>query len=240
MKYLLLFFVLSASFTSAFAQDLSIEYPELMVTPKASKRLFMEAKKEREEGSNPFSVHTSIQLSGLMTLYAGTNLNSNPDTDAEPDTVANASQVGTMVGAAWLITGLTLHYTYKPYQDGYALIKKLPNKTKRDKLVRERMAEEQLRKAAEHGKKMAWFSFATNFGASAYMATLGSSKANLVSVGAAVLSFLPFIYPYQWEVVYENHQLYKKKIYGPVASSGLVIDSNTRKAVPAINLTWNF
>ena len=131
-----LVFVLVFS-TQAFAQDLS--YPELNVTPRASKRVSYEAKLE---SGGIWLEYAPIQLSSLMLLGAGSMSSGNVKN--EKDEQEAAPGVAIAVGAVWLGATTWALSSYRPYRAALKRLAKLPYKSKRDKLTRERLAEEEL------------------------------------------------------------------------------------------------
>ena len=215
----------------------NLEYPELMVVPRASERLRIEAK---DEDDSWYYTHWTIEFSGLATLALGTVASSYYRESLSATEKADAKTVTTVtqaVGLGWITAGFLIGMQ-KPYRSALNVINKYPGKDERSTLARERLAEENLESPARLMRVMKWASVLTNFGACALTATYLSDQGRLGAGVAAALSFLPLIFEDHAIVVFEKHLEYKKKIYGPVSSVGLMSDGN--HLVPSTVLTWNF
>ena len=232
-----LFLVLLFSF-GVQAQSGSPNYPELMVVPKASERLNIEASRSDLNGwSNFLPLHvaaTTTLTAGILTLN---------DLDKDHDSAGIYPKIAIAVGAGWLATSVWLHSSYRPYYKSFQEVKKINGQTTRVQLAAERMAEEHINQIATLGKKIKWLSFFTNAGASAL--TIGSAKSDSAAKGTAFLgtltSFLPLLFPLSWEQVSEDQQSYKKKIFGPVSfSNGLIINPANQKPSMGMYLTTYF
>ena len=232
-------------FQWAFAADevdltKGLSYPELEVTPRASARLLMEAKEER---SSRFSNHGAMLISSLTTLVAAFNSQDSPSNTDNKDIVDNndwATQVGYAIGGGWLITNVWLMSRYEPYRDGYNKIKGLPKGSKRENLARERLAEEALYAPARLGTKLLWFSTFTNLAAAGYMMGYGNEDVKIYSAVAALASLAPVFFPYRWIDVGNQHKMYKKKIYGPVAGLTLLNPGPGERPQPGVGFTFSY
>ncbi len=218
-----------------------LDYPELQVVPRASDRLRMEA---REEGRGWFYQHWPIQLSGLATLATATYGKGQIRTSDANDTSFNSKAeqvllVGQIVGAGWLFGG-AIWGLRKPYRKGLTEINKIQGKDVRSQLMRERLAEESLESPAKLVKPLRIASVVTNFAVSLLMATYLNDEGRVIAAGAATLAFVPLIYDDPTVYTWEKHQEYKRKIYGPVSSTGFGIDRASQRLVPTTTLTWNF
>ena len=229
---------------TSFAQsedDLKIlDYPELQVTPSASQRLERMAKSER---SDRLSNHSSMLVSSVATLVAAFQATDSPQIADDPDNVDQndySVQAGLAVGGGWLVANLLLMMSYKPYETGYKEIRKMPAKDKRQKLAKERFAEEALYEPAKLGSGLLWFSVITNLAASAYIMGYGDDDAKLAGGVAALASFAPVFFPYDWISTANQHRSYKKKIYGPVAGVTIMSPVAGRKANLGFGLTYSF
>lgn len=200
---------------SCFAADSELEYPELLVVPRASARLDMEAKREN---TRAWTQHLPIQVSSLVTLAAGIQNYKTPDPSKDPD--GKAGLGGILVGAGWIGTTLAMSAWYRPYETSWKEMGTSSSKSTRDLLTRERLSEESLEAPARLGKRLMWISTLTNFGVSAYMATkaTSSSLGQVTSFISCATAFAPLIFTYHWQRVASDHQQYKKRIYGPVAA----------------------
>jgi hypothetical protein len=213
------------------------EYPELLVTPRASERLDMEAKTEAD---SRWTRHLPVQASALATLAAG--IIQTGGKDPAKDTQGYSPLAGIVVGGVWLGTTLALSALHHPYTTSAEAIKGQPKATKRDQLARERYAEESLEQAARLGRRLTLLSVISNLGANAYM-MLNAQSGSLAFVAdgvAGVLSLAPLLFSYRWQTVECEQQEYKKKIYGPVASGTVFMDRTTQKPIPGVALSLAF
>ena len=212
----------------------SYQYPELLVVPRASQELAMEAANEKRTS---YGTHFLLEAPALLTLMAGLSASGLKDPDGK-----NASLIATSVGAGWLAAAVGLSVAYSPYRSGLSSINNLPAKTPEQTLARERSAEESLYFPAYVMRRLQYISAITNFGASAAIASQdkasGQCKA-LASVAAAA-AFLPLIFDHPWISNYDQHQDYKKKIYGPLTQISLEPNIQTGQLQPAINLSLRF
>ena len=213
---------MSSAAPFALAADSSdLEYPELLVVPRASARLEMEAKREN---ARAWSQHIPIQVSALTTLAAGLICYKNPDGSKDPD--GKAGLGGMLVGATWIGATLAMSAWYRPYETSMKEVgvskssERSPNGATRDLLTRERLSEEALEAPARLGQRLMWISAFSNAAISGYMVSkaTGSSLGQVASLLSAVAAFTPVIFTYQWQRVAADHQQYKKRIYGPVAA----------------------
>lgn len=231
--FFVLTFVMFSLANSASAQTYS--YPELNVVPRASDRLLMESKWERRHRGK---VHLGVQVSAAVTLIAG--LSAEVDLDKDQDEFSSAFATG--VGLGWLAITYAMSRKYLPYTKGYLATKKIKGKTKRDQLTRERLAEETIHEAASLGRKIKWISLLTNFTANAFLASKSerrSTGGDIANLGT-LLSFAPILFNYHWESVEKSQDSYKKKIYAPVASTGILYNPFERKTVPGFTLALQF
>lgn len=209
------------------------DYPELMMTPRSSDRVISEAENER---SRSWGIHWPLQVSAASTLAAGLIQSGNNKGES------TANTAGILVGSGWLITTFALSRFYHPYESAARELKNLPSQTKRQQLTRERMAEEAIESASRLGKRLTFLSFATNLGTSIYMLTKAKdgSTAEAADIIAAAASTLPFIFQYRWRSVAHSQQLYKKRIYAPVASGGFAPEPRTGSLSPMLTLSLLF
>lgn len=197
------------------------EYPELMVAPRASERLKMEAQAENEGKWLRF---WPIQLSAISTLSMGLSAAANAQFPGEVEPRVSDRRItgymGATVGAAWLVTSIIMSAVNTPYQTGWDTVKAMPASTKREQLTRERVAEEILADASAMGWRLTILSTVTQFGVSLYttrLAGLDATITPILALTSATLSVLPVLFRFKWIGVYAQHQDYKKKIYGPIA-----------------------
>lgn len=231
MRKIVLVFLLISQVQFAFCGEL--DYPELMVTPRASERVRIEAAKEPRDR---WTRHAAIQASALTTLVAASMQISTSSGD-------NASKIlGFTVGSSWIVTTLALSNFYTPYQTSLDELNGMPAKTQRESLTKERTAEETIYRAGKLGSNLSLLSFGTNFLASAYMLTRAdkSTKSFPIDFLAVLTSFSPLIFSSSWQVIANDHRDYKKRIYGPVASATLLPEAATGKVVPGVALSMNW
>lgn len=215
----------------------TFEYPELNVTPRASDRLELEAKREDERR---WSTHLSIQASALTTFVSGLLQSSNVDLGKDAD--ERSPLAGMLVGGSWLAFTTYLALTDQPYNSGFQEVKNLPRKTTREQLTRERMAEEVIAKRGRLGRTLKWLSVGTNFAAGAYMVSKAQSGTiSVVADGLTLaMAFAPVLFPYHWEDVANEQADYKKRIYAPVAQGGWTLEPATGKPAPTMLVTFRF
>lgn len=221
-------------------EDLNLEakltYPELEVTPRASDRLEIEAKRERQRA---WSTHLPLQFSALATLYAGMNVDGQADLSAdEKDKFSSQKSLAVGVGVGWLaLTGL-MATSYRPYRTGLSEISKLPKGTDREQLTRERIAEESMNAPASLATKLVYFSAISNLAASALLFKDANADSRKTVAFAMVSAFAPFLFEYRWSEVANQHREYKKKIYGPLANVILVPTPDLHG--PGLGVLWTF
>jgi hypothetical protein len=216
-----------------------LDYPELMVVPRASERLRMEA---REESSNWYYSHWQIELAGAATLYNALTAQSKIRENLSPsdkNSSASAFLIGKAVGAGWIAAGVFIGLQY-PYRSGVTQISKYEGKDPRSQVMRERLAEESLEAPARLMRPLEWVAMLTNFGANAAMGVYMTDEGRLTAGVAALLSLMPLLYEDHAVRVWEKHLEYKSKIYGPLTSVAPMFDRQSQKFVPALGLSWAF
>lgn len=223
--------------TTAVRAAETYEYPELLVTPRASDRIELEAKREAE---SRWTTHLPIQVSALGTLAAGIIQSGN--TDPAKDSGNYSPWAGIVVGAGWLAATTIMAYTYTPYATAQKDLAEMPKKTQREQLTRERFAEEAIQKQARTARVLTLLSVVTNAAANTYMLIKadGNSFSIPANAVALALSFAPVLFRYHWCDVANEQADYKKRIYAPVASGGLLVDPANGKAVPGLLLSLRF
>lgn len=222
------------------AKELELGYPELQVSPSASKRLEIEFGKEKTAG---WEKHLPIQISALSTFAAGLYLqgqNTDGFDDKKKDNYKYGSMTAMGIGAGWLAITAYLTTSYRPYDTGARSLSSVPiGKTMSEQLARERMAEESIISAGSVGRKLKWLSFASNLMASVFVASAGNQNAAIFGGVSSLIAFAPVIFPYSWETTADVHKEYKKRIYGPVTSLGFAPNS-TGEMIPTWNLSFRF
>lgn len=221
----------------SFAQELS--YPELNVTPRATERIKIEVK---EEAGIAWSQHMAVQLSSLSTLVAGAMSTSSIDEEKKDDGGNMAPTVAIAVGGAWLGATAWAAMKFRPYRSAYYRLKKMPYKSKREKLTVERLAEEEINEMRTLGRRIRWFSVATNLAASGYlMGNLESESDAQISAGfSALLALGPLFFKYHWEDVANEQDKYKKKIFSPVAMMPITKNPFSNDRASGVSLLYTF
>jgi len=213
------------------------EYPELMVVPSASNRLKELAKREGRRG---IMANWHRQMSAMTTLVAGALMMG--DVDPIEDEDENSPKFGLIIGASWLGANWYLGNKKPIYARGYNRIKKMPTKTARQRLARERYAEEVLNDYGSFDKQLNWISMGTNFVANIFMLTsaIDDSKGKLFSILGAIASITPMIFEGDWERNKRIHEEYKRKVYSPIVGMNLmkVPGHNKLTMGPSLLFRW--
>lgn len=224
----------------------SFEYPELLVSPKASERIKNEAIKEK---TNRFIRHWPIQLSAVSTIITGiiaqqAKVENQNKKHIDNIAIDNAAKTAYLIGGGWLAITVSMSLFYNPYENSLSYLKTLPKKTKNDLLIKERHAEETLRFNSSLSWKLKILSSITNLVTciTVMKAAKETEDENVKIAGeiGVLLSLLPWVFPSRWEQAYSYHQEYKKKIYGPISQTTLLLNKDTKQLTPAINMSWNF
>ncbi len=227
----------SMSMTQAYAADL--DYPELQVTPRASERLEMEAKDER---GNAWLMHLPVQLGSVGLLTGSFIMLADRANQSNSTYPLWAIPMG--IGGAWLGLTVGLAAAYRPYASGTEKISAMPRKSRRDELLRERMAEERLEATSALAWRLTILSSVTQFIGGGALVALNrpGSAAFFAGAGAAALSFVPFIFQYGWIRTNSEQHDYKKRIYGPIASATILPEPGISRIslAPGMQLSFAF
>jgi hypothetical protein len=215
----------------------AFEYPELSVVPRASERVLAEA---RHESPRRWTTFLPIQLSALTTLTTGAVLNSNESPSKDPEKYA--ALTGISVGGGWLALTTLLSVFDTPYENAARELASMEGKSVRDQLTRERFAEEVINRRARLAFRIRMLSIVTNFAASAYMVKNAEGSAIILPLTgfSAVMAFAPLLFGHHWEEVASEQADYKKRIYAPVASAGLIARDGQGNWVPGMQLQFRF
>ncbi|MGK5085521.1 hypothetical protein WDW37_19710 [Bdellovibrionota bacterium FG-1] len=219
------------------AQGNDFDYPELLVTPRASERLTTEA---ANESSNRWTNLLPIQVSALSTLVAGVAQLGSPDPVKDP--TGKTGVTGLAVGGAWLATTLALEVFYQPYSSAAREISAYPLKTPRQQLMRERYAEEVIHAQARLASRLKWLSVLTQLGTNVYLLSqaMSGSFSQVVDGVAAGLAVAPLIFGSHWQDVANEQDSYKKRIYAPLASATIFREPGTGNIAPGAVLMMSF
>ena len=237
--------ILSVLCSTAMAQT-KYEYPELLVTPLASQRLISESKSENK---GKWLTHLNTQAPALLNLFNGLRLmgekpkesSSLEDYQDKEVELNNAALVSTTIGAGWLGLTVGLSAMYSPYKAKFKEVKRMPAKTKRQQLARERRAEEIIQEAASFGRTLHYAGAATNILAASMVSSQTNDAQTQIQAGIALLlSFTPLLFDHPWQEPYRRHQDYKKRIYAPVVKMEYTPSLRLGELAPSMSLTWDF
>ena len=234
MLRFLLALLMSFNF-QAMAKDVKVKeedrlsYPELEVTPRASERLALEAKREKKKR---WFALGPIQFASLMTILASNQAEVDTTLSVDDrDAYEDAQQEALILGSAWFLISTGFGGGYRPYKSGMDDIKNMPTETKRQILTRERIAEEALHAPSQMAKTLKWLSVATLGFANARLITDGDDTSKVVGGVAVLASLAPLAFESRWSSVSRNHKLYKKRIYGPLGSAMLMKEDKGKYAL---------
>lgn len=225
-------------FTTQATSFKELDYPELQVSPLASERLQLEADKEN---SKRWKNSLYFQVSAFSTLIATLTVDDKDNaSDQDKKDLDNYKTIGALISLGWLFGNAALAWKYNPYQNGVTNVSHLPKGSQRQRITRERLAEEALAKPSDLISKLKWASVITNLGASVMLTSKASDESIAVPLVAGILSFAPLFFTHHWEYVSDQHQIYKKKIYGPIVSATLLKHPGDRKYSPGLALSHSF
>lgn len=235
MKGRIVALITSILITPIFAAEMN--YPELIVSPKASERIAIEAAREKKTG---LVFNLPLQISSTLTLVTGAMMLNNVDEKKDPDKYSPIA--GIIVGGGWLLINSYLAYVHKPYSSAKDDLSSLPNKTAHEQLIQERLAEEALNKAGSLAYKLNWFAAFTNFGTSVYMASKAEKKSTAQFLGglSALAAFIPLVFEPEWTRIKNEQSTYKKRIYGPLSITPAILPSPEGKIAQGLLLNYTF
>lgn len=228
--------LLSTTSLTGFAAD--YDYPELMVSPRATERLKLELDKEALSGF--FSNQPGAQMAYALTLVNGALMMGN--TNEVDDVDKNASKLGLVVGVVGLGSTLFMSAKYQPYRKGLENANRIKGKGKRAELARERLAEEAIHDAARLGKRLDYIAAGSTLIANAYMFSVVQEDTLSEPLGilGMVTSIVPIVFGNYWSNVAKIQREYKKKVYGPIAFNSFLYDSASKKYIPGANFAFSF
>lgn len=221
----------------------SSDYPELLVTPRASERIEREAKLESE---SQWTRLLQVQIPSALLLVAGTTRAVQTQGGTPTSMESTASAVGIGIGAAGLLGSTWLAAAYHPMKSAQQELKTDATATPRDALAHERLAEEHLSAAARNGRILRWTVGTTTILSSGLLLWQASGDPMLMTTASVALAsgLLPLLFPTRWENVACEQELYKKKIYGPIGAewnlSPTVQNSGHDVPKAALQLSWNY
>ena len=115
-----------------------LQYPELMVVPRASKILARDVRNESQDGMTRYM---PSQVPALALMLVGMRAMNHTENDAPSDTGVYGQ--GAVALGAMMLGGTTLlGMMHTPYKDGLKAIKKVKTPGNRGQLEKERLAEE--------------------------------------------------------------------------------------------------
>jgi hypothetical protein len=127
-------------------------YPELLVVPKASERLELQARLEREDILRGYSIYLA---STSVTMLSGVLSHLNSDSRNPDNRKVNYLTIG--VGAAFTGVAGYLALSSTPYLNAAIMVKKLPAGNEKYQLIKERIAEERIDEIARFNKRLRYF-----------------------------------------------------------------------------------
>lgn len=230
------FFSILLTFSSSIFAKVS-DYPELMVSPLASERLKIESIREQKSKAQ---FQLPITTSAAMTLISGVVQYGNTDTNKDPK--KRAALAGTLIGSTWLLTNYYLSYHYRGFRRAYKNVSKIRATNNHQKLIKERLAEEEINRLGRLGTTMKWLSFFSNGISSVYMISKAQkdSAAKLTSALSIITSLAPIIFSNHWSDIAHEQKNYKKRVYGPIVHGTFFQDHKTKKLSPGILLSMSF
>ncbi len=235
-KKILLVTIIGLVFSQFVFAETTLSYPELDVTPRATERLSMQVEKEKK---NPIFSQLPMQISAISTFATGLMQLGNINESKDPS--KKSPSAGLIVGGLWLGINYYVSQRYHVYEQTLAEVNKMPNKTTRDQLMRERIAEEGINYASSMAVRMKWISVATNFSANAFMLSKVKKESSAQYIGAFSLlaSFAPVLFISDWERVAADQNAYKKKVYGPIFTTS-IFETSEGKFSPGLLLAYSF
>jgi hypothetical protein len=106
--------------------------------------------------------------------------------------------------------------------------------------MRERLAEESLERPATIMRPLTVAAVLSNITLSIACGAYMNDQGKLMAGGSAILGLLPVLFEDPTIMIYDKHLEYKKKIYGPLTSTGLGFDKNSKTFYPTANFAWTF
>lgn len=225
-----------------------IDYPELNMVPRNSDRLESEAK---VEGRRIWGVAIPMAASAAVTVAVGGVIWNSTDLAMAPAgwTAVGAGAIGLMISGAVVAFG-------SPYQAALTdLNAAYPKGTSvRERLTRERFAEEAVQRAARNGNRLRFlaatlqgvtnvyvfvssFAYGRNFPND--MIVQSRSTMGMVAAGVGFLAaFAPVFFRPYWIDVAEEQDSFRKRIFSPVAQPAVFPVGDS--LVPGVALAWKF
>jgi hypothetical protein len=214
-----------------------LTYPELEVTPRASERLEIEARRER---SYRWFTNSPILFSSLLTIAVSNQADASAEaTVEERENFDERKKHSLYVGSALFLTTVGLAAGFRPYQSGYDEIKNMPAKSQREQLTRERLAEEALYRPSTLATTLKWMSVLSQVAVNARLVENGTDRAKTFAGLGVLAAMSPLIFESTWVSVAENHKSYKKKIYGPLSGLMPLQDADQSLTLGA-GFSWTF
>lgn len=198
----------------------SYQYPELTVVPKATQVLSRHYKSETS-----VTRYWPIQASALATIAVSMVAQGESEVDehGEPNKTSDIAGATMLVGSGWLLASSMLGIMGSGYKDGLKQAKKIKAKGVIGRLDRERIAEAVLEDAGSLSSKLSMFSVLTNLAANGAVASAAQDDETKIVAGiGVVMSLLPYFIASDPERIWNRHQEYKKRVYGPVAQLGVM------------------
>lgn len=230
------------------ARAAELEYPELNMVPRNSERLETEAK---NEGKRMWGVVIPMAVSPLVTIAAGVAMY-NP---FETRSVAPA-WTGIGVGAVGLLLATGVLLLGAPYQSAVNEMNATTKSgTMREKLLRERFAEEEIQAAGRMGNRLRFLAGGLQLLGNGFIFVSCISKSNSISPAAdaqytiamavsgvgMVAALAPIFFKPYWVDVADEQDSYRKRIFAPVAAGPTLLPTPDGKALaPGLLMSWAF
>ncbi|MGZ3700113.1 MAG: hypothetical protein ACXVCH_18620, partial [Bdellovibrionota bacterium] len=206
---------------------------ELVTMPSASDRAAAEAKR-----GIPWQSYVPLQVSSATTVIFGALAG----TQSSDNFNITLSLIPVGVGSAMLITDTLFEFFYNPYRSSAERQAALPKGTPRERILREREAEDVIDSAARTMQILKYSNVVLNFGAQMGM-LMTMHNVPLASVGAlgigAAISLMPLIFRPYWVDLADRQDNYRKRYYGPVASATVFTDQGGH-VIPGFGLSMRF
>lgn len=223
----------------------SFDYPELMVTPRASEALLRHG---RDEKADRWRQYLQIQIPAAINLFTGIRVMNEKyspeqlrDSPSLPGRLKDTGMAATAISGGWLGLTLAMGIWYEPYTSGLRDIRRYPGNSPREQLVRERIAEEHLANASRLASRLSHLSvISQTFTSVLLMANSENREHKIQAAVGGVFALSPYVFRMSWIQNYRNHQNYKKRIFGPLTSLEMMPILSEGRLGQAVQLSWQF
>ena len=213
----------------------SVDYPELQVVPRASERVELEASQEREGGA--WFNQWALLLSGASSYLAASNTNS-ALTNAQTYQT-NAVTAGQTMALVTFSAGL-YYAISQPYTSVNDKMKKQKVTSKRQLLLRERMAEENMERIAKQYRIISTTTLLGSLTVNALLSTYGNTNSAIFCYASMIVQIAGLIFPSSYSTAAEKQNEYKHRIYAPLPISSFEKNPRTGETYPTVGLLWHW